>query len=68
MVALGAELGTAYSELVDPVEQRRRLTAHSLLVADGDPETMQIDEDFLPALEFRYTVLFPLVKPLWNAR
>jgi lysyl-tRNA synthetase class 2 len=31
VVALGAELGTVYSELVDPVEQRRRLTAQSLL-------------------------------------
>ena len=37
LVAFGAEIGTAYSELVDPVEQRRRLTAQSLLAAGGRP-------------------------------
>lgn len=37
LVAFGTELGTAYSELTDPVEQRRRLTAQSLLAAGGDP-------------------------------
>jgi len=46
------ELGTAYTELVDPVEQRRRLTAQSLLAAGGDPEAMELDEDFLHALEY----------------
>ncbi|HEY0935808.1 MAG TPA: bifunctional lysylphosphatidylglycerol synthetase/lysine--tRNA ligase LysX [Trebonia sp.] len=51
LVAFGAELGTGYSELVDPVVQRERLTAQSLLAAGGDPEAMQIDEDFLLALE-----------------
>ena len=48
----GIELGTAYSELVDPVEQRRRLTEQSLRAAGGDPEAMQLDEDFLRALEY----------------
>ncbi|MET9361062.1 bifunctional lysylphosphatidylglycerol synthetase/lysine--tRNA ligase LysX [Streptomyces sp. NPDC006632] len=52
LVAFGTELGTAYSELTDPVEQRRRLTAQSLLAAGGDPEAMEIDEDFLDALEY----------------
>ncbi len=52
LVAFGAEIGTAYSELVDPVEQRARLTAQSLLAAGGDPEAMQVDEDFLRALEY----------------
>jgi lysyl-tRNA synthetase class 2 len=51
LVAFGAELGTGYSELVDPVVQRERLTAQSLLAAGGDPEAMQLDEDFLLALE-----------------
>ncbi|MFJ2509667.1 bifunctional lysylphosphatidylglycerol synthetase/lysine--tRNA ligase LysX [Streptomyces griseoviridis] len=50
LVAFGTELGTAYSELTDPVEQRRRLTAQSLLAAGGDPEAMELDEDFLDAL------------------
>lgn len=48
----GVELAPAYSELVDPVEQRRRLTEQSMLAADGDPEAMQLDEDFLRALEY----------------
>jgi lysyl-tRNA synthetase class 2 len=52
LVAFGMELGTAYSELVDPVEQRRRLTAQSLLAAGGDPDAMELDEEFLHALEF----------------
>jgi lysyl-tRNA synthetase, class II len=52
LVAFGTELGTGYSELVDPVEERARLTAQSLLAAGGDPEAMQVDEDFLLALEY----------------
>jgi lysyl-tRNA synthetase, class II len=52
LVAFGTEIATAYSELVDPVEERRRLTAQSLLAAGGDPEAMQLDEDFLLALEY----------------
>jgi lysyl-tRNA synthetase class 2 len=52
LVAFGTELGTGYTELVDPVEQRARLTAQSLLAAGGDPEAMQLDEDFLEALEY----------------
>ncbi|MGW4241924.1 bifunctional lysylphosphatidylglycerol synthetase/lysine--tRNA ligase LysX [Nocardia sp. NPDC004722] len=51
LVAWGVELGTAYSELTDPVEQRRRLTEQSMLAAGGDPEAMELDEDFLQALE-----------------
>ncbi len=52
LVAFGTELGTAYSELVDPIEQRKRLTAQSLKAAGGDPEAMELDEDFLEALEY----------------
>ena len=52
LVAFGMELGTAYTELIDPVEQRRRLTAQSLLAAGGDAEAMELDEDFLHALEY----------------
>lgn len=48
----GMERGTGFSELVDPVIQRDRLTAQSLAAADGDLEAMQLDEDFLAALEF----------------
>jgi lysyl-tRNA synthetase, class II len=52
LVAFGTEIATAYSELVDPVEERARLTAQSRLAAGGDPEAMQLDEDFLRALEY----------------
>ncbi|WP_425555221.1 bifunctional lysylphosphatidylglycerol synthetase/lysine--tRNA ligase LysX [Kitasatospora arboriphila] len=52
LVIFGTEIGTAYSELIDPVEQRARLTAQSLLAAGGDVEAMQLDEDFLRALEY----------------
>jgi lysyl-tRNA synthetase class 2 len=51
LIVNGVELAPAYSELVDPVEQRRRLTEQSLKAAGGDPEAMQLDEDFLRALE-----------------
>jgi lysyl-tRNA synthetase class 2 len=51
LVIGGTEIATGYSELVDPVEQRRRLTEQSLKAAAGDPEAMQLDEDFLRALE-----------------
>lgn len=48
----GYEAGTGYSELVDPVIQRERLVAQSALKAGGDAEAMQLDEDFLRALEY----------------
>jgi lysyl-tRNA synthetase class 2 len=52
LVILGTELATAFSELTDPIDQRERLTAQSLLAAAGDDEAMQLDEDFLRALEY----------------
>jgi lysyl-tRNA synthetase class 2 len=48
----GIEIAPAYSELVDPVEQRRRLVEQSLAAAKGNPEAMELDEDFLRALEY----------------
>ncbi|GAA1351980.1 lysine--tRNA ligase [Falsarthrobacter nasiphocae] len=48
----GMERGTAFSELVDPVLQRERLTEQSRMAAGGDDEAMQLDEDFLRALEY----------------
>ena len=52
LVIFAAEQGTAYSELIDPLDQRVRLVAQSLLAAAGDPEAMRVDEDFLEALEY----------------
>lgn len=48
----GTERGTAFSELIDPEIQRQRLSEQSLKAAGGDPEAMQLDEDFLQALEY----------------
>jgi lysyl-tRNA synthetase, class II len=48
----GFELATGYSELVDPVVQRQRLEEQSRMAAAGDEEAMQLDEDFLRALEY----------------
>jgi lysyl-tRNA synthetase class 2 len=47
----GFELATGYSELVDPVVQRERLTQQAKLGASGDLEAMGLDEDFLRAME-----------------
>ena len=54
LVCWGAEQGTAYSELNDPVDQRARFFAQSLLAAAGDLEAMAIDDDFLTALRLRH--------------
>ncbi len=51
LVINGMELGTAYSELTDPIDQRNRLTEQSLKAAGGNLEAMEVDEDFLHALE-----------------
>lgn len=51
LVAFGSELGTAYSELTDPVDQRQRFTQQSMAAAGGDVEAMQLDEAFLAGLE-----------------
>ncbi|MEU5847426.1 bifunctional lysylphosphatidylglycerol synthetase/lysine--tRNA ligase LysX [Saccharopolyspora shandongensis] len=52
LIGWGMELGTGFTELTDPLEQRRRLTEQSMLAAGGDAEAMQLDEDFLEALEY----------------
>ncbi|WP_164931180.1 bifunctional lysylphosphatidylglycerol synthetase/lysine--tRNA ligase LysX [Corynebacterium pelargi] len=52
LICFGAEVATAYSELIDPVVQRERFMEQSLLAAGGDPEAMEVDEDFLKALEY----------------
>ncbi len=52
LVCWGAEQGTGYSELVDPLDQAERFYAQSLRAAQGDEEAMSVDEDFLRALEY----------------
>lgn len=51
VVAGGAELVKAYSELVDPVVQRKTLEQQLEEKNAGDEETMDVDEDFLLAME-----------------
>jgi lysyl-tRNA synthetase class 2 len=48
----GFELATGYSELIDPVIQRERLVEQAALGAIGDVEAMNVDEDFLRAMEY----------------
>ena len=49
--ALGFELGNAFSELNDPLDQRARFDLQRKLKDAGDEETQPLDEDFLHALE-----------------
>lgn len=51
IVVNGAEIVNAYSELVDAIEQRKRLETQALLKAHGDEEAMEMDEDYLLAME-----------------
>ncbi len=51
VVAGGQELVKAYSELVDPIVQRKTLELQLQEKAQGDEETMDVDEDFLLAME-----------------
>ena len=47
----GKELCNAYSELNDPIDQRKRFEEQLLLANRGDKEAMMLDEDFLRAIE-----------------
>lgn len=51
VVACGVEMCNAYSELVDPLVQRKALEEQLEEKAQGDDETMDVDEDFLLAME-----------------
>ncbi len=48
----GLELGNAFTELNDPLDQRERFTAQNRDMAAGDEEAHPVDEDFLLALEY----------------
>ena len=52
LVINGAEIINAYSELVDPQEQERRLEEQARLKAHGDEEAMPMDYDYISAMEY----------------
>ena len=52
LVIAGLEVGPAYSELTDPIDQRERFASQARARAQGDEEAMALDEDFLKALEY----------------
>ena len=52
LVINGAEIINAYSELVDPIEQERRLIEQANLKSDGDEEAMMMDRDYINAMEY----------------
>ncbi|MCM3883421.1 lysine--tRNA ligase [Frankia sp. R82] len=52
VVVNGLEVVKAYSELIDPAEQRLRLEEQAELREAGDDETMMLEEDFIEAMEY----------------
>ncbi|MFN4853077.1 MAG: lysine--tRNA ligase [Bacteroidota bacterium] len=52
VICNGKEICNAYSELNDPIDQRRRFEEQLEMAKQGDEEAMVLDEDFLRAMEF----------------
>ena len=52
LVINGAEIINAYSELVDPKEQERRLNEQAKLKDSGDEDAMMMDMDYIEAMEY----------------
>ena len=51
----GLEIVNAYSELVDPIKQRETLEKQKELASKGEDEAMEMEEDFLLAMEHGMT-------------
>ena len=52
LVVNGAEIVNGYSELVDPIEQEKRLLEQAKLKESGDEEAMEMDYDYIGAMEY----------------
>lgn len=52
VVAWGTELGKGFSELNDPIDQRKRFEEQMKLREAGDKEAQRLDEDYLEAMEY----------------
>ncbi len=52
LIINGAEIINAYSELVDPIEQEKRLEEQAKLKSNGDEEAMMMDRDYISAMEY----------------
>lgn len=52
LIINGAEIINAYSELVDPIEQEKRLEEQAKLKNNGDEEAMMMDRDYIGAMEY----------------
>jgi len=52
LFVMGKEIGNAYSELNDPIDQKERFEEQLKLAARGDDEAMAMDDDFVRALEY----------------
>ncbi|MCM1371344.1 MAG: lysine--tRNA ligase [Clostridium sp.] len=52
LVINGAEIVNGYSELVDPMEQERKLQEQASLKQNGDEEAMEMDYDYIGAMEY----------------
>ncbi len=52
LLICGSEMGNAFSELNDPIDQRARFQKQAELRAKGDSEAGMMDEDYITALEY----------------
>lgn len=52
LFVMGKEIGNAYTELNDPIDQKERFEEQLKLAARGDDEAMAMDDDFIRALEY----------------